>query len=152
MDGARKLCHIGDFAINGVDTSITRVGCLHFPGVHIFKVHMFIKRNWSVLRVQCTERAKQLLRDMGTKNSSAVSWNVINVCERQASALQLSRGHESSRWGSHFTGWRCDLFPKCVTDIIHQLRSVFIVAPFIIDSIYIVHSPTNALFIKHEKV
>lgn len=73
MDGARGSCYIADFAINGVDNSITRVVCLHFRGVRVFKVHMFIKRNASVLRVQCTERAQEMLRDMGTKNSSTVS-------------------------------------------------------------------------------
>jgi hypothetical protein len=71
MDGARGSCLIAGFAINCVDNSITRVGCLHFPGV--FKVHIFIKRNGSVLRVQCTERAREMLWDMGTKNCSTFS-------------------------------------------------------------------------------
>jgi hypothetical protein len=73
MDRARGSCHIADFAVNGAHSSITRVVCLHFRGVRVFKVHMFIKRNGSVVRVQCTESAQEMLRDMGTKNSSTVS-------------------------------------------------------------------------------
>jgi len=73
MDEARGSCLIADFAIEDVDNSISRVGCLHFPGVFVLKVHMFIKRNGSVLRVQCTGRAREMLRDMGTKDCSTVS-------------------------------------------------------------------------------
>jgi hypothetical protein len=51
MDGARGSCRIADIAINGVDILSPELGCLHCSRVRIFKVHMFIKRNGSVLRV-----------------------------------------------------------------------------------------------------
>jgi hypothetical protein len=72
MDGSRGSCHIAELAINGVDNSITRVSCLHFPAVRVFEVHVLIKRNGSVLCVQFTERAREMLRYMGIKNCSTV--------------------------------------------------------------------------------
>jgi hypothetical protein len=125
LNGARGSCHIAYFFINGVDNSITRVRCLHFPGLRVFiKVHVFIKRNGSLLRVQGTERAREMLRNMGTKDCSRVSWTVINVCERQTSSLQLPQGDESSRSCSegHTS------LDECVVSfqIIHQLITFYL--------------------------
>jgi len=50
MDAARGSCYIEDFAIKGVDNSVSRVCCLHFPGVRVFKVHeMDLSSAFSVL-------------------------------------------------------------------------------------------------------